>query len=372
MNRLVVINAALFVLTAISAAGGSWCYHDPSCGDTTWSTIASEHCNGSRQSPINIVSASAVGDETLTAFTFTKYGDNYTMNKMKNTGKTVKVKLTSGVQIAGGALSEAYDSLHFHLHWGNGTSVPGSEHTVDGTRYPMELHIVNAKSSHNGNTTTAVADSTGLAALGFFIEPVPGNVTGSPAAWNTLTSYLANITLKDDIVNITHAISLDELLEGVDRTKYYRYLGSLTTPNCNEAVVWTVFKDPIKVSQDLVTADGVLSNSRDNLTKNGMDLKTPSKPAEEMAFTTALSCTTSIERPESEPATGVKHQVEVIDCLFSQECNRSPRGGSMEKDPFQTSLILLVCWLANGQDIMSCGWVQVRHSNWDIVMGHPL
>lgn len=47
-------------------------------------------------------------------------------------------------------------------------------------------------------------------------------------------------------------ISLDDLLFGVDRTKYYRYLGSLTTPACNEAVVWTVFKDPIMVSKDLV------------------------------------------------------------------------------------------------------------------------
>ncbi|XP_071217339.1 carbonic anhydrase 4-like [Salvelinus alpinus] len=253
MNRLVVIVATLFVPTTYSAAGGLWCYHDPSCDDTTWSNIVTEHCNGSRQSPINIVSASAVGDESLTAFTFTKYGDNSTMNKIKNTGKTVKVTLTSGVQVTGGALSEAYDSLQFHLHWGNGTSVPGSEHTVDGTRYPMELHIVNAKSSLNGNTTAAVADDMGLAVLGFFIEAMPSNVTGSPAAWNTLTSYLANITLKDEYINITHdAFSLDELLEGVDRTKYYRYFGSLTTPNCNEAVVWTVFKDPIKVSQDLI------------------------------------------------------------------------------------------------------------------------
>ncbi|KAK6311007.1 hypothetical protein J4Q44_G00190620 [Coregonus suidteri] len=233
MNRLVVIVATLFVPTAYSAADGLWCYHDPSCDDTTWSTIA-------------------MGDTTLTAFTFTKYGDNSTMKTIKNTGNTVKVELMSGVQVTGGALSEAYDSLQFHLH---GATVPqslGRSTTVDGTRYPMELHIVNAKSSHNGNTTSAIADSTGLAALGFFIEAMPGNATGSPAAWNTLTSYLANITLKDEHVNITHAISLDELLEGVDRTKYYRYLGSLTTPNCNEAVVWTVFKDPIKVSKDLI------------------------------------------------------------------------------------------------------------------------
>lgn len=52
-------------------------------------------------------------------------------------------------------------------------------------------------------------------------------------------------------------ISLDDLLVGVNRTKYYRYLGSLTTPMCNEAVVWTVFKDPIQVSKDLVSCSCV-------------------------------------------------------------------------------------------------------------------
>jgi hypothetical protein len=32
---------------------------------------------------------------------------------------------------------------------------------------------------------------------------MPGNATGSPAAWNTLTSYLANITLKGERRNLT-------------------------------------------------------------------------------------------------------------------------------------------------------------------------
>lgn len=53
----------------------------------------------------------------------------------------VKVTLKSGVKISGGDLSEQYDSLQFHLHWGNGSSVPGAEHTVDGKRYPMEVQI---------------------------------------------------------------------------------------------------------------------------------------------------------------------------------------------------------------------------------------
>ena len=57
----------------------------------------------------------------------------------------------------------------------------------------------------------------------------------------------------DEKVAIAAGFSLDDLLSGVDRTKYYRYLGSLTTPSCDEAVFWTVFKEPIKVSKDLVS-----------------------------------------------------------------------------------------------------------------------
>lgn len=34
-----------------------------------------------------------------------------------------------------------------------------------------------------------------------------------------------------------------------DTTEFWRYMGSLTTPDCNELVVWTVFKNPIQMSK---------------------------------------------------------------------------------------------------------------------------
>ncbi|XP_013869337.1 carbonic anhydrase 12 [Austrofundulus limnaeus] len=230
----------------------AWCYHDPTCNESRWTSIAPLYCNGSRQSPINIVSASATANASLIDFTFQGYSNTSAMNAMLNTGDTVKVTLNHGVRISGGGLSEAYDSLQFHLHWGNGSSVPGSEHTVDGKRYPMELHIVNSKSSYNQNTTLAVKDSEGLSALGFLIEEL-NDTSGQPASWKILTNYLSNISHAGQSVSLAAAgISLDDLLVGVNRSNYYRYLGSLTTPTCNEAVVWTVFKDTIKVSKDLI------------------------------------------------------------------------------------------------------------------------
>lgn len=53
-------------------------------------------------------------------------------------------------------------------------------------------------------------------------------------------------------VAVNSTFSISDLIGDVNLTKFYRYMGSLTTPACNEAVVWTVFQEPINIHKTLV------------------------------------------------------------------------------------------------------------------------
>lgn len=48
------------------------------------------------------------------------------------------IALPPSLRIQGGGLPATYKAIQLHLHWGMNDS-PGSEHTVDGEQYPMEV-----------------------------------------------------------------------------------------------------------------------------------------------------------------------------------------------------------------------------------------
>uniref|UniRef100_A0A452H3C3 Carbonic anhydrase 4 n=1 Tax=Gopherus agassizii TaxID=38772 RepID=A0A452H3C3_9SAUR len=166
-------------------------------------------CRKEKQSPINIVTNKAEYKEDLKPFTFEGYNTNQSsLWRIENNGHTVKVSLSGSAKIGGGGLRNKYNAIEFHFHWGTKISEgfsPGSEHSIDGERYAMEVGEILSLLTQAGSQK---------------------NMSSLP-----LESL---IPAKE---NLTH---------------YYRYSGSLTTPNCHQAVVWTIFQEPIILSDSQV------------------------------------------------------------------------------------------------------------------------
>ncbi|KAK5850776.1 hypothetical protein PBY51_001623 [Eleginops maclovinus] len=230
-----------------SATGSDWCYSNCDNTPSTWEYLHGASCGGKRQSPIDIDTNLVKADLDLHNFTFVNFSSKHAFKSMINNGHTVKFNLVDGeVEVSGGGLKETYSSIQLHFHWGDADHHPGSEHKIDGKRYPMEMHIVSVKKDLTVQQATETSE--GIAAMGFFINATEDGDM-SPT-WSNLTSYLIDVT--DEEVDMYHNISIDDLIKDVDLTKFYRYLGSLTTPNCSEAVVWTVFHEPININKNLI------------------------------------------------------------------------------------------------------------------------
>jgi len=250
--------------------GQSWCYTGY-CGPSNWGDTFPD-CNGMSQSPIDIVTTGVTPITEETPLSFNKYdeirGDmflfantvehNFEFNKdrlengtLGNNGHTAQLDvigpLGEGVGVLrGGPLGGDYQMLQLHFHWG-ADDTKGSEHTLDGERFPLELHIVHTKVGEPDFLN--VPD--GLAVTGFFFEV---DSTDNPAI-EPLVSALTNIIKAKETFDMSGSeFMITDLIRGVaplpgdQTTEYTTYKGSLTTPTCNEVVHWINFITPLKIS----------------------------------------------------------------------------------------------------------------------------
>ncbi|KAI4589024.1 hypothetical protein MJG53_003432 [Ovis ammon polii x Ovis aries] len=89
--------------------------------------------------------------------------------RLCNNGHTVQLSLPSGLKMALGPGQE-YRALQLHLHWG-AAGRPGSEHTVDGHRFPAEIHVVHLSTAFE-EFDEALGRPGGLAVLAAFLQGV--------------------------------------------------------------------------------------------------------------------------------------------------------------------------------------------------------
>jgi carbonic anhydrase len=125
--------------------------------------------NGSRQSPIDINSGECHRDNSLPSLPL-KIEYDVRGKIITNTGAGWRVDFDNGHSLLeGGPLSYRYKLEQFHCHWGK-DETEGSEHTVNGNCYPMELHLVHWNCDKYESFMDAVDKEDGLAVLGIFYE----------------------------------------------------------------------------------------------------------------------------------------------------------------------------------------------------------
>merc|ERR1711913_223676 len=227
-----------------------WCY-EGACGPEFWGDEFPE-CNGKSQSPIDIVTGPTPVAEPspLTFGNYDKIRIDMLSNSeehyhypgapeeektirlengtIKNNGHTAQLDVIATIPgdvgiLSGGNLTGEYQILQLHFHWG-ADDTKGSEHTLDGKMFPLELHIV-LKNVMNPDEKFDMSGSTFM-----------------------ITDLIAGIA---------------------PGTTYSTYSGSLTTPGCMEVVNWINFLKPIKISTGQLAKFRTLKdNDNDDIVDN--------------------------------------------------------------------------------------------------------
>lgn len=192
------------------------------------------------QSPIDIISEKA--DKSIKKqISFAFHSE---IGVAENLGHTVEVEFSEGSTCT--VNGKNYVSKQFHFH-------TPSEHLIDGTTFPMEMHVVNILiDSASGNQPSYLV-------LGLLFKIGAEN--------KFLKEFIDKIPAKEGEKNALQngTVKFDDLLSQFtpdDLKSYYTYNGSLTTPPFTESVQWVILKHVIEASEDqIMTIEKVEGNN---------------------------------------------------------------------------------------------------------------
>jgi carbonic anhydrase len=202
-------------------------------GPDTWRHI-NDACEGEAQSPIDIRTSQVKYNPNFHPLSLNGYTTNaslYSWNFTHN-GHTIVAypPPLANISISGVDLPEIFYLVQFHFHWGY-NAYQGSEHTIDGTKYPLEVHFV-----HQARFSGAFAVVTILFNLHHEDNPYI----------NELLSILNQTT--NTSVFVERRIDLSRLFPTASSPQFYRYNGSFTTPPCTEGVNWIILARFVPIS----------------------------------------------------------------------------------------------------------------------------
>jgi carbonic anhydrase len=205
---------------ATEMEAASWSY-DGDGAPVNWGSLNADYAvcdTGTEQSPIDLVSTDMDAQNTPDI--------NWTPASsamVADTGYTIVVSVEGAGGLTLGGTEYTLAQFHFHA---------GSEHTIDGAQYPLEVHFVH------------VSEAGELAVVGMMFE--------DGAANDPLGGIWANLPEGEGEASLEATLDPNAFLP--EAGAIWRYEGSLTTPPCSEGVAWTVFQTPLTASSEQLAA----------------------------------------------------------------------------------------------------------------------
>jgi len=219
-------------------------------------------CGKENQSPIDLHTVDVSLKDHKSPISFSSYDlVNRDTCVVVNNGNTAIIQMktnddTSHPILSGGPFnSTEYSFTHAVFHWGADNTL-GSEHTIRGTTYPMEMQLIHQTSSEEENKL----------AIASFLFEISEEENPFLASFITAVGEIKTAGTEAQLDNPVEAIggddhattdksqgamdmfSMDILIKDSISGPYFTYSGSLTYPPCTEVKQYVVFRVPLDIS----------------------------------------------------------------------------------------------------------------------------
>uniref|UniRef100_A0A1B6F3B4 Carbonic anhydrase n=1 Tax=Cuerna arida TaxID=1464854 RepID=A0A1B6F3B4_9HEMI len=184
--------------------------------------------------------------------------------KLTNSGDTLVITAKWATEVpylVNGPLDGSYTFSQAHFHWGSHEG-EGSEHTIDGMSYPMEMHLVFFKSQYL-TPESALQKNDGIVIIAYLVKLEEE----STLSLQWLSSHLDKI-LEPQTSTMLPPFPLSSLVVPVMQD-YALYWGSLDLVVCSHTIQWIVSRAALAISiEDLMKFRRMLNIKREPIVQN--------------------------------------------------------------------------------------------------------